>query len=126
MDLKLFVIESLVQIAEGIKEAQSIGTGAHFGAPTTAHGAHGQTTARDGLEISFDIAVSVTKDDKNSEAEKLVVHNCAERGQHESGLAAPSRISFTVPVSWPEVKPQRKRENPQRQGTGIADLNISL
>ena len=126
MELKLFIIESLVQIAEGIKEAQSIGTGAHFGAPTATRDAHGQTTARDGLAVSFDIAISVTRDDRNPEAEKLVVHNCAESGQHESGLAAPSRISFTVPVSCPEVKPQQKRENTQRQGTGIADLNISL
>ena len=126
MELKLFVVESLVQIAEGIREAQNIGTGAHFGAPTATHDAHGQTTARDGLAVSFDIAVSVTRDDKNPEAEKLVVHNCAKGGQHESGLAASSRISFTVPVSWPEAKLQSKRENSQRPGTGIADLDISL
>lgn len=130
MDLKHYIVESLVQISEGIREAQNIGTGARFGKPPDPAKpfGYGEDEDKDVLGVTFDIAVAITKEDKNSEAEKIIVLGAV--CQKDAGAAASpaphSRITFTVPVYWADMERHRSREKNKRPGPVIPDLDISL
>lgn len=130
MDLKHFIVESLVQISEGIREAQKIGTGARFGKPPDPGKpfGYGEDDDKDVLAVSFDLAVAVIKDDKNPETQRITV--LAAHSEKEPDLAVPSQnlshISFTVPVYWADMERHRGRETGKRQGPVIPDLDISL
>lgn len=111
MDLKTFVAQSIVQIAEGIKEAQSADTGAIV-SPRVDFTDKGKPRLAGGMivfapqMISFDIAVYVAKSDNDKAGGKIGVSFLGIGGETASAKenSSLSHIRFEIPVVWPEGK----------------------
>ena len=109
MDLKTFVSQSLIQIAEGIKEAQEANTGAWI-APDLQRNDKG-LVAVDGANspiaqmIKFDVAVTVSSQ-KNKEGKASLVVAWLDIGGgigKNSENSVISRVQFELPVAWPKT-----------------------
>lgn len=110
MDLKTFVAESLKQIAEGIKEAQAANTGALIAPRLTVSEKGIQTIS--GIRpncfapqrVTFDIAVSAVEKDtvEGGGGIRVMGFRAGADAQSVSQNTTVSRISFEVPISWPE------------------------
>jgi dihydroxyacetone kinase len=114
VELKTFVKEAIVQIAEGIKEAQETKTGAYI-APLLQYSGDSNNkklTITDNHShnatqlITFDIAVTATEDNRKTGGATLKIIAAAvgaemEKSQQNSTV---SRIRFEIPIVWPEGK----------------------
>lgn len=121
MELKEFVSNSIVQIIEGVKEAQD--KAGQFGAivnPTNLFLYSGQTgTAGQTLEdnnvsrlVEFDIAVTSVEGEKTKGGLGVVVGvlSAGTMGQSEAQNSSVSRIKFSVPILFPGTPAEKKRE----------------
>lgn len=127
MELKQFVLEALVQISEGVKEAEEVGAGARFYASPDKNTAKagGLPGERGPLVVSFDIAVGVAADESRPDSEKLSVLSAAAGNGASLGQAV-SRISFSVPLHWRGKSGKTELDSGKRPAQGIPDLDISL
>lgn len=126
MDIQSFVAESLTQIAKGIRKAQKAGTGALVCPP--ASGREAFKNGEGAQVVSFDICVSV-ETEKDNGAEHLTVRSAhIDNAPKTTGeIPALSRISFTIPVVWPESGYERASVFPEKSpGNLLDELDISL
>ena len=121
MDLKDFVKESLVQISNGINEANEAleGTGAmvnplHVTTNSDKSQAYGRTgspahdvngTSRVVEKVDFDVAVVAEAGEQTKAGIKLSIASIGlgADGQSSSKDKSESRIKFTIPVVFPGV-----------------------
>ena len=96
MNLREFVKETLVQVCEGVKEAQQAvqATGAVV-SPDTGH-----TTRMQMQSVEFDVAVTVSEEGEKTGNAGLTVMGQGLRGQVSASTATTevSRVRFQVPV----------------------------
>lgn len=113
MELKTFVTQSIIQISEGIKDAQNAETGAIV-APRINFTDKGKPRLAGGMitfapqMISFDVAVYVVESDNDKAGGKIGVSFLGV-GRETSSTKENSSIShirFEIPVVWPEGKKQ--------------------
>lgn len=107
MDLKTFVAQSIIQISEGIKEAQnSSGTDV---APHVALNSNGYQQIASKEErcipqfIEFDIAVTTFNDGQATAKTGIKVFeviNIGFNGKTDQQYSNISRIKFRIPVVW--------------------------
>ena len=117
MDLKEFVSDTLVQICEGIKDAQdkTKEMGAYVSPMLTAKGtatAHGGD-ATGVSRVRFDVALEVIDESKSGNTSKhgaglkIFCAHAGLDGSNENHTTDKethvSRVSFEVPVVWPTV-----------------------
>lgn len=117
MDLRNFIKESLVQIAQGIDDASIAlkGTSAIVN-PRSVVGAHGTADAkvygyvsedkkmRQAVQsINFDVAVSVAQGTETKGGVGLMVGMVAlgSQGKSDASNTSQSRIQFTIPMVLP-------------------------
>lgn len=120
MDLKTFVSESLVQICEGIKDAQARTLG--IGAYVCPKPLKEDLKRKDGtVAVEFDVAVgTVSEKDSTSGGESrlsiviMTVFNAHIKGDSKNRELEQdttiSRLKFVVPVRWPFVEVQEGEE----------------
>lgn len=111
MELKQFIHETLVQIAQGVHEAQRgvASTGARISPATDANSAAVRErfvyVPRVGFveKVTFDVAVTTTESESSSGGAGILVASIGLGVRGESGAAseAVSRISFSIPVLLP-------------------------
>jgi hypothetical protein len=112
MDLKEFVVSSLTQIIEGIREAQQ--RAADSGAWVSPAGSEipkrdnaQKMVTPDGMgylhDVDFDVALSVSDQGQAGAAAGLQIFGAklGADGSVTSQNTAVSRIQFTIPVVWP-------------------------
>lgn len=110
MNIKEFVSESLVQLIEGVQDAQNRTkeTGAKIN-PMCRQFHHGETVSEDTGEsnrvVTFDIAVSADK--KLGASGEVKVWGIAAGGNKSSNASEVSRMQFSVYVILPytELRP---------------------
>lgn len=132
MDLKDFVKEALVQIAEGVKESQEIirehGGYANPATSTSSSNIDAHIgNLKDGQGIylvDFDISVSVTESTGMNGSSKLTVASLFNLGagvESSDSNSTLSRIAFKVPLALPvdkvsqEILQKESREFQERQ-----------
>lgn len=100
MELKEFVKQSLIEICEGIKEAQQYiaenKVAAYVNHPNYA-------STRPG-SVEFDIAVTVVSSDKNDASGKLTIVGVFKAGggiESSTENSSVSRLKFDIPVRYP-------------------------
>jgi Trypsin-co-occurring domain 2 len=103
MDLKTFITETLQQIVEGIKEAQS-GTGGDAVNAESA-GANGGNLFSGGsygsfTRVDFDVAVSAETAGGGQGSIKVFGIGAEGGGQHKKQHA--NRITFSIPIRLPD------------------------
>lgn len=117
MDLRNFVKETLVQIAQGIDDASTALEGSKaIVNPRSVVGAHGTNDAKVYgylsedkkmlqvvQSISFDVAVSVAQGTETKGGVGLMVGVVAlgSQGKSDASNASQSRIQFTIPMVLP-------------------------
>ena len=117
MELKTFVAQSIIQIAEGIKEAQAANTGARIAPKVTLKDSYQHvsdypvTADHIPQKVSFDVAVTIAKDNKGNVGGGIQVlgmqfGSILERITKNSTI---SRIQFDIPLTWPESPPPLER-----------------
>lgn len=120
MDLRTFVSESLVQICEGVRDAQArtLKMGAYVCPKPSQH----QTKRPDGtVDVEFDVAVVATSE-KGSASGSAGGLSVAMASVFRAGMksdskssefvqdATVSRLKFVVPVRWPLVEVRKGEE----------------
>lgn len=115
MDLKEFVSETMVQIVEGVRDAQTRTTDSEGvsvsppigGAPSMASD-HGFISTPDGKAqiVKFDVALTVTNSEKGKGgvgvfSGMLNVGGGMESGNENTSL---SRVQFAIPLRLPRTK----------------------
>lgn len=111
MELKTFVAQSLIQIAEGIKEAQIANTGAII-SPRIDFTEKGKPRLAGGMiayapqMISFDVAVYVSESGNDKASGKIGVSFLGIGGEAtmQKENSSLSHLRFEIPVVWPEGK----------------------
>ena len=96
MDLKQFVKQALVQIAQGVKESQKA-LNAYTNDPAS------NTTQQTGAQ-SVDFSVALRVD--SSEPDKLVVVNDQDKSVNDSAV----RVMFNLPLDSDLLSEQERRE----------------
>ena len=106
MNLDEFIKDSLLQVLKGIKEAQDISNeqGPGTGAINPKWGQE-KDHYRYTSEVSFDIAISASKQsDKSGRAGlRVVALDIEGEGTRTSQSSHVSRVSFKVPIALPAV-----------------------
>jgi hypothetical protein len=117
MDLRNFIKETLVQIAQGIDDAsQALEGSTAIVNPRSVIGAHGTNDAkvygyvakdknmRQAVQsINFDVAISVAKGTETKGGVGLMVGAVAlgSQGKSDASNTSQSRIQFTIPMVLP-------------------------
>ena len=128
MELKQFVKESLLQIIQGVKEAQaeSEGTGAHInpiGMSIMRNDLKGKRFGPKDLTITetieFDIAVMAMegKEAKGGIGVVTGIFSLGGGGKTEVQTSNVSRLKFSVPVVLPSGKNFKANNQPATQGS---------
>lgn len=114
MDIKDFVKESLMQIAESINEAniELIDNGSYV--PTGNIVGEGvlctvvkDSETRHFIKVEFDLAVTVSQEKNTSGGGGLSIASFAKvgiKGEDKEGKEEISRIKFMIPMALPEKK----------------------
>ena len=102
MELREFVAQTLTQIFQGVREAQSataaLGARVNPGRLTFADGVREHVTQR----VAFDVALTVDK----SDTKEGKVGVAAVAGKLDSRNQVVSRVSFSVPIELPLSAPR--------------------
>jgi hypothetical protein len=125
MQLDEFVRETILQIIQGVKQAQEQSDRNRLGAlvspfVTRSEGTPGGMLCagdRGAMQVvEFDIAIAVTKGNKAKGGAGLVIGPLVlgARGASEAQASTVSRVKFSVPVSFP----LHSHSEPPRQGAG--------
>ena len=119
MNLDTFISQSLAQILQGIQDAQSFTRENPSGAKVNPRGVtalekdsggqnqpHDLQTKLPVHQVDFDIAVTVTDSKEGEAGGKLSVVGIGVGGKaYTTGEhSSVSRISFSIPVIWPDPK----------------------
>ncbi|WP_024898079.1 trypco2 family protein [Brucella rhizosphaerae] len=104
MELKEFIAETLSQIIDGVKIAQSRqdGSNVNAGMAGADFGGHLVNVGTYGVATRVDFDVSVTAETKGGAGIKLSVFGIGAEGGAGHTAAAANRISFSVPVRLPD------------------------
>lgn len=111
MELKDFIAETLSQIIDGVRIAQSREHGDNINASMigTHYGGHLVNSGAKGVATRVDFDVSVSAETKGGAGGKLTVFGIgAEAGANHTAASA-NRISFSVPVRLPDGDPEREK-----------------
>src|SRR3546814_5477166 len=114
MDLKTFISSTLVQIVEGVAEAQGQ-VAAHGSARINPAGDDANYT--EPKDVAFDIAVTVKESASGGGKAGISVAMFKIGGGAEATAAseAISRIKFSIPLSLPISHRERQRQPPKWQ-----------
>lgn len=120
LDLRNFIKETLVQIAQGIEDAsQALGSTTAIVNPRNVVGAHGTNDSkvygyvdesrdlRQAVQsIHFDVAISIGQGTETKGGIGLVVGavTLGSQGKSDSSNTSQSRIQFTIPMALPTTK----------------------
>lgn len=107
MELREFVAQTLTQIFQGVREAQSataaLGARVNPGRLTFADGVREHVTQR----VAFDVALTVDKSDtKEGKVGVAAVFAAGVAGKLDSRNQVVSRVSFSVPIELPLSAPR--------------------
>lgn len=138
MELREFVSDVLVQIAQGIKQAdENVGLAGGIASPAvrrTMPGAAGDahfTTLDNGAPVflvKFDVAVTVSNTGEQSGGGRLTVasiFSAGLEGKSTDAASTVSRVQFQVPLALPvnEETERKVHEARKRQNEAIAAAN---
>ena len=112
MDLKEFIAQALVEVVEGVLEAQNtLQENGKYINPKLAtqqgrHEAHGKVVSTDGQlvqSVDFDVAVTATTGSGTKGGIGVVagIFALGSQGESSAEKSALSRIKFSVPVALP-------------------------
>ena len=99
MDIKNFIKESLIQIAEGVKEAQQHMLDNKVGAVVNKLG-----VASGGKHVEFDLGVTVSQGESHGGSGKIDIVGMLKIGggiETTGANQTVSRIKFSVPIELP-------------------------
>lgn len=104
MELKDFIAETLIQIVDGVRQAQSgeQGTNVNAQMASAAFGGHLVNMGTYGVATRVDFDVSVSAESSGNAGAKLTVFGVGASGGAEHKAASANRISFSVPVRLPD------------------------
>jgi len=110
MELKDFIAETLAQIIEGVKAAQSGEDGANVNAAMggAPFGGHLVNVGQYGVATRVDFDVSITAETKGGAGAKLSVFGVGAEGAAGHTAGSANRISFSVPLRLPDGDQQRE------------------
>jgi hypothetical protein len=116
MDLKTFIAETLQQICDGVRQAQSKDGGDAINAQGSGQiGGHVfTTTAGTFTRVDFDVAISAETEGGGKGSIKVFSVGVEGGGAHKTGYA--NRITFAVPVRLPDgaKQPPPPTQKPRR------------
>lgn len=104
MELRDFIAETLLQIVDGVRKAQSgeQGTNVNAQMATADFGGHLVNMGTYGVATRVDFDVSVSAESSGNAGAKLTVFGVGVAGGAEHKAGAANRISFSVPVRLPD------------------------
>ncbi len=120
MELKTFVAESLVQICEGIRDAQA--RALKLGAYVSPRSTKEEMTRKDGtVDVEFDVAVVATSERGSASGSAgglsvamASIFKAGVKGESKSSELAQdatvSRLKFVIPVRWPLINVAKEDE----------------
>ena len=111
MELKDFIAETLSQIIEGVRIAQSTEDGANVNAAMSGaeFGGHLVNVGTYGVATRVDFDVAVTAESKGGAGAKLNVFGVGAEGGASHTAGSANRINFSVPVRLPDGDKERER-----------------
>lgn len=126
MELKDFVAETLSQIIEGVRLAQSGANGANINAGMAGaeFGGHLVNVGSYGVATRVDFDVSVTAETKGGAGAKLSVFGVGAEGGASHTAGSANRISFSIPVRLPDGDKMREEQIDQEQRQRHASLTM--
>ncbi len=104
MDLQEFVSQTLVQIIQGVKDAQQ--EARKHGGKVNPDQSHSPFPGKDIQNVEFDVALTVTEGTGTKGGMGLVVGPLAlgTQGESKAQNSSVSRVRFSVPVRLPEFE----------------------
>lgn len=104
MELRDFIAETLSQIVDGVRKAQSgeMGTNVNAQMATADFGGHLVNMGTYGVATRVDFDVSISAESSGNAGAKLTVFGVGVGGGADHKAASANRISFSVPVRLPD------------------------
>jgi len=129
MELKDFVSQSLIQIIDGIKDAQKhadVNQAEIVPVLTTQDEGHRGSSAQKYLpieKIKFSVVVTTTDGSKSEAGAGIFVGAFGIGGRTETGESSEgvSRIEFEIPVRYPNIEERTRAGGVDIKGPGLAD-----
>lgn len=129
MDIKDFIKESLLQIADGITEANKALEAKGAFIPTTGVAGEGlwctlvedkkNPHTRLAMRVDFDLAVTVTQSDNLKAGGGISIASLVNAGatsENSSQSESVSRIKYTIPLELPELNNNTPANSPSSRG----------
>ena len=129
MDIKDFIKESLLQIVDGITEANTALEAKGASIPTTGVAGEGVwcTLVKDKnnphtrlvMRVDFDLAVTVTQSDNLKAGGGISIASLVNAGttcENSSQSESVSRIRYTIPLELPELNNNTPANSPSSRG----------